>query len=219
MGVRVLVCDDQALIRAGLRVMLAAHVDLEVVGEADEGCQVVAAARHLNPDVVVIDITMLAGIESQGVARLAGHDGLLSSGMVVLADRTHATEDQLEAALRTGARGLVRKEGPTEEMIRAIRVVAADEALVAPPFTRRLLDRFAGRIPVTELPSLASLTTREHQVLVLVAEGMSNNEIAAALSVCESTVKYHMSGILTKLGLRDRAQAVAVAFRAGLMER
>jgi DNA-binding NarL/FixJ family response regulator len=219
MGVRVLVCDDQALIRAGLRMVLAAHVDLEVVGEADDGCQVVGAARRLRCDVVVIDITMLAWIESQSVARPAGHDGLLSSGLVVLVDRTHAAEDQLEAALRCGAHGLVRKEGPIEEVIQAIRLVAAGEALVAPPFTRRLLDRFAGRVPVTALPSLASLTTRERQVLVLVAEGMSNTEIAAALTVCESTVKYHVSAIFTKLSLRGRAQAVAVAFRAGLMAR
>lgn len=218
MGVRVMVCDDQALIRAGLRTVLAAHVDLEVVGEADDGCQVVGAARRLRCDVVVIDITMLAGIGSQSGARPASHDGL-SSGLVVLVDRTHAAEDQLEAALRCGAHGLVRKEGPIEEVVQAIRLVAAGEALVAPPFTRRLLHRFAGSVPVTAPPSLASLTTRERQVLVLVAEGLSNTEIAAALTVCESTVKYHVSAIFTKLGLRDRAQAVAVAFRAGLMAR
>jgi DNA-binding NarL/FixJ family response regulator len=160
---------------------------------------------------------MLAWLGALGAARLGGHDGLLSSELVVLADRTHAAEDQLAAALRTGARGLVPKEGPTEDLIRAIEVVAAGEALLAPPFTRYLLDRLAGRAPLMTLRSLTPLTARERQVLALVAEGMSNAEIAAELSICESTVKYHVSGILTKLNLRDRAQAVVLAFRAGLL--
>jgi DNA-binding NarL/FixJ family response regulator len=216
MGIHVMLCDDQTLVRIGLRTLVAAHPDLDVVGEADDGSQVLGVARRLHPNVVVIDIAMFELIDSKARTGLVHGDDLSSCGVVALAGNAHASDGHLVAALQAGARGLIRKEGPAEELVQAIRVVAAGEALVAPPFTRRLLDRFADRLPRTA-PSLASLTSRERQILEFVAQGLSNREIAAELSLCESTIKCYVSGVLAKLGLRDRAQAVAAAFRAGLV--
>jgi DNA-binding NarL/FixJ family response regulator len=216
MLIRVLLCDDQGLVRIGLRTVLAGCADLEVVGEANGGHGLVSVAQRLQSDVAVIDILLLEQIGELSARKLAVRGGIRPCGIVILADRVHATDDQLVAALRAGARGLVQKEGPPEELIQAIRVVAAGQAFVTASFTRQLLDRFATTLPAMA-PSLAMLTPRERQILGLVGQGMSNGEIATVLSLCDSTVKFHVSGMLAKLGLNNRAQAVAVAFRAGLI--
>lgn len=217
MCIRVLICDEQALVRAGLRAVLAGQDEMELTGEAGDYLQAVNLARRLRAHVVVIDIALFSQAgehATEPIALQCAGQG----GVVVLAPGAHATCEQLASALRAGALGLVCKEGPTEEILGAIRAVAAGEALIGPLFTRRLLDRFASRLPPPP-PSLGSLTSRQREILKLIAQGLSNEEIAALLVLEESTVKSHVSGILAKLGLRDRAQAVAVAFRAGLIPR
>ena len=209
---RLLVADDQALMRAGFRMILEAQPDLRVVAEAADGVEAVELAQRHRPDVVLMDIRMprMDGVEA--TRRLAGHRVLILT--------TFNLDEYVVEALRAGASGFLLKDAPPEELVRAVRVVAAGEALLSPAVTRTLLDRVVQRLPaaVAPLPAvLDDLTERELEVLRLVARGLSNSEIAAHLVVGETTVKTHVSHLLDKLGLRDRVQAVVLAYELGLV--
>jgi DNA-binding NarL/FixJ family response regulator len=216
MSVRVLVADDQELVRAGLRMVLEAEDDFEIVGEAADGAQAVDLARKHKPDVVLMDVRMpgVDGIEA--TRRLV--QGEVADQVRVLILTTFDLDDYVYAALRAGASGFLLKDAPSDDLIQAIRIVASGDALLAPSVTRRLIDEFA-RTPSPDVRTAAldSLTEREHEVLQLVAQGLSNAEIAAELVVEETTVKTHVRHVLQKLGLRDRVQAVVAAYEAGLV--
>jgi DNA-binding NarL/FixJ family response regulator len=218
--IAVLLVDDQELLRRGFRMILESEPDLHVVGEAGDGLDAVEEARRLRPDVVLMDIRMprLDGVEA--TRRLAGPDATDPVRVLILT--TFDLDEYVVDALRAGASGFLLKDVPPEELVQAIRVIAAGDALIAPSVTRRLLDRFArvlptGTGPPPPPPGLRTLTDRELEVLQLVARGMSNGEIAAELYVSETTVKTHVGRILTKLGLRDRVQAVVLAYDIGLV--
>ncbi|MBV1852925.1 response regulator transcription factor [Catellatospora sp. NEAU-YM18] len=211
-----LLADDQPLLRSGFRMVLGAESDLDIVGEAADGAEAVDLARRLLPDVVLMDVRMP---RRDGVA--ATRDIVAAKLPVrVLILTTFDLDDYVVGALRAGASGFLAKDVPAEELVAAIRTVAAGEAVVAPRILRRLLDRFADLLPdpeVTVPDALASLTEREREVLVQVARGLSNAEIAKVLTVSETTVKTHVGHLLTKLGLRDRVQAVVLAYETGLV--
>jgi DNA-binding NarL/FixJ family response regulator len=209
---RLLIADDQPLMRAGFRAVLEATGEMEVVGEAGDGEAAVELARALAPDVVLMDIRMprMDGIEA--TRRLAGHRVLILT--------TFGLDDYIIDALRAGASGFILKDVPTEELVRAVRVIAAGEALLSPAVTRRLLDRVGRRLPAsatTAPAAFAELTEREREVFELLARGLSNAEIAELLVVGDATVKTHVSNVLMKLGLRDRVQAVVLAYESGLI--
>ncbi len=215
MTIRVGICDDQPLLRDGLRVQLGLIDDLDIVGVAANGEQAVALARRERPDVLVMDVRMpvLDGIEA--TRRIVG--GLGTGNVKVLILTTFDLDEHVYAALSAGASGFLLKDATPEELVHAVRVVAAGEALLAPTVTSRLVREFARRSagrPRREL--LASLTERETEVLQLVAAGLSNAELAERLVISHATAKTHVSRILTKLGLRDRAQLVVAAYEAGL---
>src|SRR6266487_377085 len=219
MSIRVLLADDQPLLRTGFRMILEAEPDIEVVGEAGDGESAVRLARRERPDVVLMDIRMPVMDGVRATRELAREDGV----RVLILTTFHLDEYVVEA-LRAGASGFLLKDVPATELTGAIRVVAAGDAVVAPAVTRRLLDRFAHRLPSAQAgegapaPSaLEALTDRELGVLRLVARGLSNAEVAAELVVTETTVKTHVHHLLTKLGLRDRVQLVVVAYEAGLV--
>jgi DNA-binding NarL/FixJ family response regulator len=216
MTIRVLVVDDQALVRTGFRMVLDAEADIEVVGEAADGLQAIQAARRLRPDVVLMDIRMpnLDGI--QATQQLAGPD--VADPACVLILTTYDVDEYVFAALRAGACGFLLKHTSPEELVQAIRMVASGEGLIAPAVTRRLIAEFA-RTPAAPQPprELERLTEREREVLALVAQGKSNAEIAKQLVVGATTVKTHVGRVLTKLGLRDRIQAVIYAYEAGMI--
>jgi DNA-binding NarL/FixJ family response regulator len=217
MTVRVLIADDQALVRAGFRMILDAEDDLEVVGEASDGLAAVDAARRLKPDVVLMDIRMpeLDGIEATRRV-LAADDS--DGGPKVLMLTTFDLNEYVYDALRAGASGFLLKDVPPEQLADGIRVVAGGDALLAPSITRRLIQEFAQAGPPSgpPPPGLDELTARELEVFKLVARGLSNAEIAAELIVSETTVKTHVARMLMKLGLRDRVQAVVLAYEAGI---
>jgi len=216
--IRVLLVDDQALIRAGFRALLDAEEDIEVVAEAADGRQAVElAARHV-PDVALVDIKMpvLDGI--QATRRIAAHPGLAGVHVVILTN--YGLDEYVLEALRAGASGFLVKDTEPAELIQAIRVVARGDALLSPSVTRRLITDIASRperLPAGDHKSLAGLTDREREVLALVAEGLSNDEIAARLFLSPLTSKTHVSRIMTKLNARDRAQLVVIAYESGLV--
>jgi DNA-binding NarL/FixJ family response regulator len=216
MSVRVLLADDQALVRAGFRMILDAEDDLEVVGEATDGLEAVEQARLLKPDVVLMDIRMpeLDGIEA--TRRIV--DAAAGSPVRVLMLTTFDLNEYVYEALRAGASGFLLKDVPPEQLVAGIRVVAQGEALLAPSITKRLIQEFANAAPATAEPppGLDELTARELEVFKLVARGLSNAEIAAELIVSETTVKTHVARMLMKLGLRDRVQAVVLAYESGV---
>ncbi|SDG55332.1 DNA-binding response regulator, NarL/FixJ family, contains REC and HTH domains [Lentzea fradiae] len=214
--VRVLVCDDQALIRTGFATIIDAQPDLEVVGECGDGRAGVELARRLKPDVVVMDVRMpvLDGIEA--TRQLAGAG--VADPVKVLVVTTFNLDEYVYEALRAGASGFLLKDAPPPQLLQGIRTVASGAALLAPEVTRQLVGRYAERIkPVNEKEPELPLAPRELEVLRLIAEGLSNSEIAAALVISQETVKTYVSRILTKLDLRDRVQAVVYAYRRGLV--
>ena len=221
MTIRVLLVDDQPLLRTGFRLILEAEPDVTVVGEAGDGTSALEQSRALLPDVVLMDIRMpgVDGIEAtRRIAREAA-SGTHVPRVLVLT--TFDLDEYIVEALRAGASGFLLKDVPPDDLVQAIRVVASGDAIVAPSVTRRLLDKFASRLPSayerSTPPQLDRLTERELEVLRLIARGMSNAEIAAKLVVSETTVKTHVGNVLTKLSLRDRVQAVVLAYETGLV--
>ena len=213
--IRVLLADDQALVRAGFRMILEAEPDLEVVGEAGGGQGAVKNAQALAPDVILMDIRMpdIDGIEATRRIVL----GEKSPRVLVLT--TFDLDEYVYEALRAGASGFLLKDAPEDQLLAAIRVVAAGGSLFAPSVTRRLIGEFARQSARPELPpGLAELTVREREVLTLIARGLSNEEIAAELVVSAHTAKSHVSSVLRKLDLRDRIQAVVLAYESGLVQ-
>jgi DNA-binding NarL/FixJ family response regulator len=214
--VRILLADDQPLLRTGFRMVLGAEDDLDIVGEAGDGAEAVDLARRLLPDVVLMDIRMprmdgVAATKAIVAARLP---------VRVLILTTFDLDEYVVGALRAGASGFLAKDVPAEDLVTAIRTVARGEAIVAPRILQRLLDRFATSLPdpnTAPPKALDALTDREREVLVQVARGLSNAEIARTLSVSETTIKTHVGHVLTKLGLRDRVQAVVLAYESGLV--
>jgi DNA-binding NarL/FixJ family response regulator len=217
MSVRVLIADDQDLVRRGLRTVLESEMDIEVVGEADDGAEAIALAGRTRPDVVLMDIRM-PGVDGIEATRQLLDDQAQNEVRVLILT-TFDLDEYVFGAIRAGASGFLLKDVPPEELISGIRIIAAGDALLAPGVTRRLIDRFA-RTPDEdgEVPDLESLTERELEVLRLVARGLSNAEIAAELVVEETTVKTHVRHVLQKLGLRDRVQAVVAAYDAGMVQ-
>jgi len=239
--IRVLLADDQALIRAGFRVLLEAAGDVKVVGEAVNGQQAVVLARAERPDVILMDIRMPEVDGLEATRRIAADADLAEVKVVILT--TFETDDYVYQALRAGASGFLVKDAEPEDLIRAVRVVARGEALLSPSVTRRLIATFAGRAPTAGLGvgrgagagagagagqrsgagrprpgrDLSRITEREREVLALVAEGLSNDEIATRLYLSPLTTKTHVSHIMTKLDARDRAQLVVIAYESGLV--
>jgi DNA-binding NarL/FixJ family response regulator len=207
----VLVVDDQDLVRAGFRAILEAQPDIRVVAEAGDGQAALDAARTAKPDVVLMDIRMprMDGVEATRHLR--------EQKVIILTTFDH--DEYIVEALRAGASGFLLKDSPPEDLVHAVRVVAGGDALLAPGVTRRLIEAVATRFPARPAPPehLDDLTEREHDVLRLLARGKSNSEIASQLYISETTVKTHVSHVLDKLGLRDRVQAVVLAYEAGLV--
>jgi len=228
--IRVLLADDQALIRAGFRVLLEAADDIEVIGEAVNGDQAVELAKAERPDVILMDIRMPGTDGLAATSQIAAADA--AGGVKVVILTTFETDEYVYQALRAGASGFLVKDAEPEELIRAVRVVHKGEALLSPSVTRRLIASLAKRAPGVPaaaaagrgggnraLPAsdLARITEREREVLALVAQGMSNEELAARLCLSPLTAKTHVSHIMTKLGARDRAQLVVIAYESGLV--
>ena len=211
----VVLADDQELMRVGLRMVLDSHDDLRVVGEAPDGVAAVELAGRLRPDVLLMDVRMprMDGIEATRAVVSRG------SGVRVLVMTTFDVEEHALGALRAGASGFLLKDTPSDQLVAAVRSVAAGDAVVSPSVTRRLLARWVADdvTPRVPRPELAELTEREHEVLGLVARARSNAEIAAELFLSEATVKTHVGRVLAKLGVRDRVQAVVLAYESGLV--
>jgi DNA-binding NarL/FixJ family response regulator len=213
-SVKVLIADDQALVRGGFRMILDARQDMEVVGEAADGNEAVALAAEREPDVVLMDVRMPDTDGIEATRRIVGAG--TSARIIILT--THDLDEYVFAALRAGASGFLLKDVRPPELVEAIRVVARGDALLAASVTRRLLDRFAAVLPEDDAqPDLGELTGREREVLRLVALALSNSEIATRLVLTEATVKTHVSSVLRKLDLRDRVQAVVYAYDVGLV--
>jgi len=212
--IRVLVVDDQAMVREGFTALLDADPEIQVVGDAADGAAAVAAARRLKPDVILMDVRMpeMDGLEA---TRRILADGSDETKVVMLT--TFDIDEYVYEAIQAGASGFLLKDAPAATLVEAVKVVAAGDALLAPSVTRRLISDLARRPRVTSSQGLDELTDREKEVLIEVARGLSNREIAEALFIFEQTVKTHVSRILTKLDLRDRAQMVIAAYEAGLV--
>jgi DNA-binding NarL/FixJ family response regulator len=211
--IRALIADDQQLVRAGLRTILEAEDDIEVCGEVGDGLLAVRAVEQQHPDVVLMDVRMpnLDGLEA--TRRITARAD--SPRIVILT--TFDLDEYVFAALRGGASGFLLKDTTADELVRAVRLAVSGDALLAPSVTR-LIERFANRGAVQSTPTLDTLTGRERDVLLLVARGLSNSEVAERLFLGETTVKTHMAHLLDKLGLRDRVQAVVLAYESGLVE-
>jgi len=215
MSISVLIADDQELVRTGFRAILGSESGIEVVGEAGDGRQAIEAAGRLSPDVVLMDIRMPILDGLQATRRIVTGP---NSKPRVLILTTFDLDEYVFEALRSGASGFMLKDNPADQLITAIRVVAEGEALLAPQITRRLISQFARSRPSTARPEqLEVLTERETEVLMLVGRGLSNSEIAGELHVAETTVRTHVAHLLTKLGLRDRVQAVVLAYESDLI--
>jgi DNA-binding NarL/FixJ family response regulator len=227
-SVRIVLADDQALLRKGFRMILEAEDDIEIVGEAADGSDAVRLTELYRPDVVLMDVRMpvLDGIEATRAITAA--DGSGATRVLILT--TFDLDEYAFSALRAGASGFLLKDVPPAELVSAIRTVARGDAVVSPRVTRRLLEEYADKLPDLaagggaggggsgEHPAVAQLTEREREVLLAVADGLSNAEIAERLFVSEATVKSHVGRLLAKLGLRDRVQAVVFAFQSGLVQ-
>ena len=216
MAIRVLVADDQDMVRAGFAMILDAQDDIEVVGEAEDGKRAIAEAARLCPDVLVMDIQMPT---LDGIAATRAVLAQALPGPRVLVVTTFDIDEYVYEALRAGASGFLLKNAPPEDLVRAVRVIAAGDSLLSPRVTTRLIEAFARQPPAPPAPpaSLNELTPREHEVLALVARGLSNAEIADRLVVSRGTVKTHVERILMKLTLRDRIQAVILAYETGIV--
>ena len=217
--ITVLLADDQALVRAGFRALLNAEDDIEVVAEAADGLEAVKLAQQTHPDVVLMDIRMPGVDGLEATRRIAADPALAATRVVILT--TFELDEYVFEALRTGASGFLVKDTEPVELLRAVRAVAAGDALLSPSVTRRVIGEFAGGAargrPATPPARLDQLTDREREVMVLVAEGLSNDEIAGRLVISPATAKTHVSRTMIKLGARDRAQLVVYAYEAGLI--
>lgn len=219
MSIRVLVVDDQAMVREGFAALLGAQADIEVVGQAEDGAVAVELAAVHRPDVVLMDVRMpvMDGLEAtRRILALGGDDG---APVHVLMLTTFDVDDYVYDALRLGASGFLLKDALADDLVAAVRIVAAGDALLAPSVTKRLIEQFAqsSSRPAPSRERLYGLTERELEVMTLIGRGLSNQEIAAALFIAQQTVKTHVSKILGKLGLRDRVQAVVLAYDTGLV--
>ncbi|GGV02791.1 response regulator [Kitasatospora indigofera] len=223
MTIRVMLVDDQELLRTGFRMVLQSQGDIEITAEAGDGAQALEVLRHTEVDVILMDVRMprLDGVQATRRICLSADGTPLPGAPHVLILTTFDLDEYAFAALKAGASGFLLKDVPPTELVAAIRSVHAGDAVVAPTTTRRMIDRFAEVLPtVGAAPAantLAPLTDREREVFLLVAQGLSNSEIAARLVLSEATVKTHVGRILAKLGLRDRVQAVVLAYEAGLV--
>jgi DNA-binding NarL/FixJ family response regulator len=216
--IRVLLADDQALIRAGFRVLIESADDLEVVGEATDGAQAVALARSERADIILMDIRMPGVDGLEATRRVAADDDLAGVKVIILT--TFESDEYVYQAIRAGASGFLVKDAEPAELLQAVRVVARGDALLSPSVTRRLITDIArqpARVPVQGGQALAGLTAREREVMALIAAGLTNDEIAARLYLSPLTAKTHVSRILTKLSARDRAQLVVLAYETGLV--
>jgi DNA-binding NarL/FixJ family response regulator len=215
--IKVVLADDQVLVRSGFRLLLDSAEDIQVIGEAADGTEALALVDSMRPDVVLMDIRMPGMDGLEATARIAGDDRL--TGVKVLVLTTYEDDDNIFAALRAGAGGFVTKDVELPDLVQAIKVVARGDALLSPSVTRRVIAEAVGRIgrPSSPAPVLGALTDREREVLALVGRGMSNDEIAQQLFLSPLTAKTHVSRAMTKLGVRDRAQLVVVAYESGLV--
>ncbi|GAA1512342.1 response regulator transcription factor [Dactylosporangium maewongense] len=214
--IRVVLADDQTLVRVGFRALLDAEPDIEVVGEAGDGAHAVRLARQTRPDVVLMDIRM-PGVDGLAATRQIVADPALSA-VRILVLTTFELDEYVAEALRSGAAGFLVKHTDLAELVRGVRVVAAGDGLLSPGVTRRVIERFAARTAGPASPRrLAELTDREREVVALAGQGLSNDEIAARLTVSPATAKTHVSRAMVKLGARDRAQLVVFAYEAGLV--
>lgn len=213
--ITVLIADDEALVRSGIRLIVEAQDNMKVVGEASDGADAALMVREQSPDVVLMDVTMPVADGIEGTRRIVASGASTKVLMLTTFDR----DAYLYEAMKLGASGYLLKSSPPEQLVNAIRVVAAGESLLAPPITRRLIEDFVRRPPpgAKVVPELERLTEREVQVLTLIGRGLSNSEIADRLYLSEGTVKSHVNRVFTKLGLRDRAQAVVTAYETGIV--
>jgi DNA-binding NarL/FixJ family response regulator len=217
MTIRVLIADDQALVRAGFRVLIESADDLEVIGEASDGAQAVAMTRELSPDVVLMDIRMPVMDGLEATRAIASDSETAAAHVLVLT--TFDADEYVYGALRAGASGFLLKDTDPADLLAAVRVIAEGEGLLAPSVTRRLIEEFANRPGPehTDADALRFLTEREREVMAYVAHGLTNAEIGEQLFISPATAKTHVSRIMTKLGARDRAQLVVIAYETGLV--
>jgi DNA-binding NarL/FixJ family response regulator len=217
MSISVLLADDQAMVRAGFRMLLEAESDIQVVGEAEDGAVAVSSVRSLRPDVVLMDIQMPVMDGLEATRHIVSEQSKVPTRVLILT--TFERDEYIFESLRSGASGFILKNAPPEDLVKAIRVVSEGNALLAPSVTRRIIAEFATKpVPKTYEEDIKHLTEREIEVIRLVARGKTNEEIASELVIGEATVKTHVSNVLTKLELRDRVQAVVFAYESGIVQ-